>query len=404
MSLRARESARKPRMLFNPLGVLTWAHALASILQAVITSVKLSNLRGIRHGSVSELTPLTVLVGPNSAGKSTLLDALLLATGQDVLGSAGYVVRRRSLTRGARWLIWRGGNTDVAQVEVNLSDGSGSWSRYEWWDEHSIYVREALTDTRTSGVDGRMPGIIGGIRCQRGGVGAKSSQPETGIVLFDADNHFIKVGELSSPTTNAWLVDARAGMPAHELYSRMSERGQREQVLTLLRAVVRDLVALEVLTDHGDPRLHLTYSNMSVPVALAGDGVQMLVRLCLELGARSPGAPACTIPDLVEDPAPIQGRIQSTAVFLEEPEAHQHPASIRQSARAMLAGIRSGLQLVVATHSLELIDALLTELADDELPQFSVHRLQLTDGYLRTSSIVGEDIRLSRREIAEDLR
>lgn len=94
----------------------------------------------------------------------------------------------------------------------------------------------------------------------------------------------------------------------------------------------------------------------------------------------------------------------SSAVFLEEPEAHQHPASIRQSARAIVTGIRSGLQLVVATHSLELIDALLAELADDELPQLSVHRLHLTAGELRTSRVVGEDVRLSRREIAEDLR
>ena len=38
----------------------------------MIKSVTIKNLRGIREGELSELTPLVVLVGPNSSGKSTL--------------------------------------------------------------------------------------------------------------------------------------------------------------------------------------------------------------------------------------------------------------------------------------------------------------------------------------------
>ena len=43
----------------------------------MISAVEIKNLRGIQHGKLEGLTPLTVLVGPNASGKSTILDALL---------------------------------------------------------------------------------------------------------------------------------------------------------------------------------------------------------------------------------------------------------------------------------------------------------------------------------------
>ena len=45
---------------------------------------------------------------------------------------------------------------------------------------------------------------------------------------------------------------------------------------------------------------------------------------------------------------------------MEEPEVHMHPGAIRQCARAILAAVRRGIQIVLSTHSLELIDALLS--------------------------------------------
>lgn len=47
--------------------------------------------------------------------------------------------------------------------------------------------------------------------------------------------------------------------------------------------------------------------------------------------------------------------------MVEEPEVYQHPRSIRQQARALLAAMRRGVQLVVTTHSLELIDEVVSE-------------------------------------------
>jgi AAA15 family ATPase/GTPase len=119
-------------------------------------------------------------------------------------------------------------------------------------------------------------------------------------------------------------------------------------------------------------------------VAVAGDGVQALVRLCFDL-ALPPGG----------------------TVLLEEPEAYQHPKAIYQSARAIVAAARRGVQVVLATHSLELMDAILGELRDEELDApafFSVHGLYLRDGELGQVRYDGRRTLRARERIGEDLR
>ncbi|RLE62584.1 MAG: hypothetical protein DRJ47_10440, partial [Thermoprotei archaeon] len=46
----------------------------------MIKKVTLRNFRGIAKGEI-DLEPLTILVGPNNSGKTTILEALLLAHG-----------------------------------------------------------------------------------------------------------------------------------------------------------------------------------------------------------------------------------------------------------------------------------------------------------------------------------
>jgi AAA15 family ATPase/GTPase len=123
------------------------------------------------------------------------------------------------------------------------------------------------------------------------------------------------------------------------------------------------------------------FADYSVPVTLAGDGIQSLLRLSLELAASGGGA-----------------------ALLEEPEVHQHPGAIRQSARAILAAVRRQIQVMLTTHSLELIDALLAESSDQDLARFSLYRLQLQDGNLKSSRLPGPDVAFSRSEIEDDLR
>jgi predicted ATPase len=90
--------------------------------------------------------------------------------------------------------------------------------------------------------------------------------------------------------------------------------------------------------------------------------------------------------------------------LLEEPEVHQHPGAIRQTARAILAAVRRGIQVILTTHSLELIDALQGECLDADLARLSLYRLQLKDGILTHSRVAGPDIAFQRTTVEVDLR
>jgi predicted ATP-dependent endonuclease of OLD family len=46
------------------------------------TRIKIENFRGIATGNVDDLMPLSVLVGRNNSGKSTVLEALYLGNNE----------------------------------------------------------------------------------------------------------------------------------------------------------------------------------------------------------------------------------------------------------------------------------------------------------------------------------
>ena len=145
--------------------------------------------------------------------------------------------------------------------------------------------------------------------------------------------------------------------------------------------MVPELKDIRVLTESNRPIVHVRYPDKSVPAALAGDGIYALVKLGLGLTA-PPGE----------------------LVLLEEPETHQHPGAMLQTAGAILAAVREGSQIVLSTHSIELIDSLLAESSDEDLDRLSLFRLSLKDGVLKSYRLPGSDVSCSGREIEQDLR
>lgn len=337
----------------------------------MIDGVHIENLRGIRAATLGGLTPLTVLVGPNGSGKSTVLDAVLLGGSRKPAAAAGHVVKRRSsLRHGARWLF-RGGQEETTAVAGISVSGTRFSARKLAWSEARI-----LPDLRRRLVERGAEGPYSAIQVE--------VADDRADVAFAADNTFeSSEGIVALMYPGGRIVDPQLGLPLEELYSRITERGMRSFVLDLVRQVVPTLEALEVLTHHNDPRLHLTFSDGSVPVAVSGDGVRALLRICLELGAGERGG----------------------VYLLEEPEMHQHPGAMRQSAHAIAAAVGRGAQILLSTHSLELIDALLDHLDEAALHSLSLHRLRLSrDGVLATSRLEGAEILASRDEIKDDLR
>nr|WP_275939222.1 ATP-binding protein [Polyangium spumosum] len=340
----------------------------------VITSIDIHGLRGIREGKLEGLTPLVVLVGPNGSGKSTILDAMLIGASRRPASSAGYAVKRRSgMRHGARWLLYRGGDAP-GRIRLGFADGAYRERELTWSDSNFL-----LPDKRALLAQRGFEGPYSAIHVRTEPVAAMF--PHVCVFAADNEHEANDAHEAQTDGPTAWLADPRHGRPLHDLYSRLTEHGRRAALFELVQPLIPGLRVIEILTEHGDARLNLTFDDRSVPVVLAGDGIQALIRLGLELSTRQEGV-----------------------VLLEEPEAHQHPAGIWSSASAIAAGVRSGLQIVLTTHSMELVDALLDVLLEDELDLLTVYRLKLDAGRLASSRFPGPDVLHARGEIETDLR
>ncbi len=329
----------------------------------MIQTVKITRLRGIRHGTIEPLTPLSVLVWPNGCGKSTILDALFIGAHVSPPDAVGRVVqRRRSTGFVARWLFWHAGTEGNAFVET-LTDAA---------DRRVCELSLAQNNTV--------------VQCDTISSGGSSSRArgQTGFQQ-DGQYHCSPMALPLNGIPDVRLVESHyvaVDEPLHRLYSRSVESGNRLVAKEIVGKLIPGVTGLEILTDLDVPVMHVVLESGSVPVSVIGDGAQMILRLALQLAA-----PPMSL------------------VLLEEPEIHQHPGAIFQTAAVILEAMRNEVQVVLSTHSLELIDALLAEVRDDtELEKLAVFRVRLENGEMTTLRVKGTDVAFARSEIGDDLR
>jgi len=317
----------------------------------VISSIEITRLRGIRQGKLEDLSPLVVLVGPNGCGKSSILDALFIAANPNPQAGATEAVKRHhGLYLGARWFLWRADEGTEAMITVRTSEASSRTCVLKAQPNKTLHCsREAWQRA----VQQDLPSVESG-----------SEEP---------------VGVPEVRLIEPRIIDGEPSL--HKLYAETVRQGRRDNANAIIREIVPGLSHLEILTEGNVPILHLVFDDHSVPAALAGDGVYSLVRLCLELASRPRGV-----------------------VLIEEPEVHQHPGAIRQTVRAILAAVRRDIQVILTTHSLELIDLLLAESSDADLEKLSLYRLALREGALIARRMPGSEVAFVRAEIESDLR
>lgn len=326
---------------------------------ALITSITIDRLRGIKHGEVSGLTGLSILLGPNGCGKSTVLEALLIG-GAPLLGDAvGRAVRRRVETRfGLPWLFWeRGAEGDIEISVANL----------EAFDSTTVWQSA--------------PGEAAARTLQRGVAVGPDIQ-----VAFEPDNTY-RASRGGRPAPFLRLIESSPGAihaPLPPLFTDADLAGGLPFVDEVLRELVEDYDGLKIQSDPDSQAvLFLIRGGRQVPVSLSGEGISALIRMLLELAICRPHGTA----------------------LLEEPEAHQYPRSIRLLARGVVEAIRRGVQVVVTTHSLELVQNLLHFAGEAAvLASTSVHLLRLRDNVLTATRLDGESARFQVEEMEADLR
>jgi hypothetical protein len=330
----------------------------------VIRAISVKNMRGIREGKLEGFTDLVVLVGPNNSGKSTVLDALFVGASANPQDSLRQTVNRRlNFQQGSQWFLFRNKGRVVGPAEIVIRSDAPQ-SRKTTVGHHKNNPTEPLL-AFVSSVDwkpGRSPTPT-------------DSKPQSARAIIEDGIPITDVPEIG-------MIDsAKNGHSLPDLYTLVAERGLTRQAKSIVTDLLPDVLDIEILTQQGHPIVYVVYKNGAQPLALTGDGVRVLLQQSLELAAPTGGV-----------------------VLLEEPEVHLHPGAIRQSARAMLAAMARGIQVILTTHSLELIDSLLSEAKTEDLDKLSFYRLQLQDGILKSYRHTGTEASRARTQIEDDLR
>ena len=343
----------------------------------MITSVTIESFRGVREGGVDGLAPISILVGPNNTGKSTVLEALAIAgMGGAVADIAGLVLRRggpphdalgRAVARGA----------SRASVSLMTIEGNAWTSALSFGGDLRF---DMLEEARRTG--SRDPMIPCHVAATRGG---RSVQMVCYVDPSGRCSDSLREGGGSLLGDAFAFVDIEAVRGAGALedaYTRIDQAGQLGTVVKALSRSMPGLTDLRILKLGSDFVLHTFFADgPPVPAYVAGDGFKRFLELA----------------------AAVVGKDKSV-VLLEEPESFQHPRYLQELATLLHLAAKEGTQIILSTHSIELIDLLLNAPEAEGQPYPAVHRLRLHEGKLRATSIPRESALFGRENLLEDLR
>ena len=307
----------------------------------MLSSVDIDNFRGIERGSLAEFSQLTVLVGPNGSGKSSVLEAIFASN--DVAGNYSAILANRR---------------QMGSVGESL----------KWIRRQGMGVPDQVMTVRTNRDDGSDSTLK--LDWSGRGDGPPSQKTFPGSAKTKVDVRLVEP------------IEQLQQRPLVDTFTRVVERGALPEAKAIIQGLLPGVSDIQILAPQGQPTIYLVYPRGAIPLSIAGEGAKLLVRRAFELAAMPGGV-----------------------VLLEEPETHLHPAGQRLLARAIWTAVRRGVQIILTTHSLDLIDSLLADATDDaELRQLSVFRLRLDGGVLRSTRISGPDAQLARSQIEDDLR
>jgi len=352
----------------------------------LIKSVQIQNLRGIQNGTVEGLSPLSILVGPNNCGKSTCLEAIsIVSEGNQAAAVIALLLRRGGPSLDALGNVVTPGAKE-AEVSMTLSR-SVSW----------VAAKTTIRHGGTQQVD--WPGFA-----KQAGVSepmdfldltwkiedAKGAPERQGRAVAFIDDKGNRTGNLlvegdAFKPYDSRLVDVEAvrGRSALEdAYTAVDRAGELENVVSALRTSLPDLQTLKILKSGDNFLLHLFLSSSPpVPAYVAGDGFKRFLQIA---------AASC--------------EVKRGVLLLEEPESFQHPRYLGELAELLLRMAGDERQIVLSTHSIELIDLLLTKAGERDLPFPTVHRLRLKAGRLGAVALGRSQAMQARETLLEDLR
>lgn len=245
-----------------------------------IRSININNFRGLKSLSLDGLCPITVLLGENSVGKSSVLESLFMVTGpNNPFMSMRVTSLRAHIGTGlseVRYLFYDSDLSNTPQLSAVFTDSESREMKLlpTYTMEEPLGVEQVAQLGNNKQV---MTGITSEFVVQRAGgiVTGKSTLERTQdgklTPSFDANyQESITSVSLSSYNLNINLIS---------IFDDLIKSGRKDVILTAIRLFDERINSIEATKDG----LFLGYNHLTnmVPLSMAGDGVQKYLYVAL---------------------------------------------------------------------------------------------------------------------------
>ncbi len=327
-----------------------------------IDRLVLRNFRGIVRGEV-ELAPLTILVGPNNSGKTTILEALALAHGfrpifgnYDIQNILSYIHRTYASESLDHLVYSYGARVSRALIAFRTREGVARAIVIDVHRDHldfylvdkPVNLEELLTIDREE------------LRRSAGG------KEIAHVHRFRGGGTFSPIKVLADVVIVRYDLVHRFQDFLYSVWTDIANRGITSRVAEWVSQIAGEKY-IDILAEPfgGKPTLYLYRGDRArVRVGDVGDGVKMLVlsRAVVEY-------------------------VDPEIVLWDDVEAHMNPRALQLLALWLAELVDGGRQVVVTSHSLEAVTTI-AELCD----KATIVRLALENGELKTEYLSVEDV------------
>lgn len=314
----------------------------------MIESLAIENLRGIKKLNVSGLTDVNIFIGRNGAGKSTILEAIYLASAffsrLDPLrdkSKLDYVVERRT-GRGSwqnnRDILWYTKNTSE-DVTIALKFRTGNTLKFKVLYETPFGKIPLLLEVPEEVA--RKAGILSLSRL---------------IYLWESELVEL-IGRTIQPSSYGYrdynsvvsMLDKEAMYLRGVTFldSRLDVKSVEQRVWRSLLDRRLDKAVVDLVREEYEPGVEgITYKPSGMEFVLS----ILLPHTSVEIDGLGDGARMAVFY------ASVLALLSDTGVLIEDPEIHQHPGGLVTLLKFTLKMAKEKkLQLFITTHSLELV-------------------------------------------------
>ncbi len=365
--------------------------------------IEIKGYRGIRRLVLDLDQQINILVGRNNTGKSSVLEAIMLAAtapaqyydalGNDILK----LIRKRVGEQKERYLINVSEHyatilaslANLPLVEMAIVPHDLRQVEEEWIREALSNLYELIEQKREE----RKKEFLERYERHERFLGRRLFHIEE---EFESIVNFLMKMDTSisfAALTEAGVFRAEKGLSSEvffagrglklsisELYTVLTRRGLITKVMENLRRDIPYLIDLRYVTD-GELMVFLNWSEKPLPLELMGDGFREMLRIAFIL----------SLP-----------RVEKVIILLEEPESHLHPGFMELITEyiARVAKERRA-QFFISTHSSEFLEGLIDKAAE-VTNVFRMYRE--IDGEITYEFFEGLEARDLIKKIRADLR